>query len=284
MVLPLRTTLPWAFRWAFHTGRKKLIFNSTVVKDSSGASVLANAIPIAASAMSQRIPPCNVPMGLACCGPAAKVTVARPSAISFASNPIRRATGTSFVFARVLKSGVKGISGALMTFSPASWIPWLEHSLRGIPRDHGSQNQGPRPSAAAGLPFLEPSSFIRPAGGTILTRACLLDRIRGSFAGDQARATAEGQVFKSPLNENDDAALKLHDVNQVDEEPHQPGQRPGNVDAENVCNRGGAPDHCNLALVEIMKRRRFALIFHARGDNLAANSSTILYAVDSTDT
>src|SRR5438067_840168 len=53
---------------------------------------------IAASAMSQRIPPCSVPMGFACCGPAAKTTVARPSAMSFASNPISRAMGTSFVF------------------------------------------------------------------------------------------------------------------------------------------------------------------------------------------
>jgi len=52
-----------------------------------------NAMPIAASAISQRIPPCSVPMGFACCGPAAKTTVARPSAMSFASNPIRRATG-----------------------------------------------------------------------------------------------------------------------------------------------------------------------------------------------
>src|SRR5204863_8092065 len=51
MVLPRRTTLPSAFRLAFHTGRKKLIFNSTVVKDSSGPSVLANAIPIADAAM-----------------------------------------------------------------------------------------------------------------------------------------------------------------------------------------------------------------------------------------
>src|SRR5690348_7313093 len=39
--------------------------------------------------MSQRIPPWRVPMGFACFGPAAKVTVARPSPISFASNPIR---------------------------------------------------------------------------------------------------------------------------------------------------------------------------------------------------
>src|SRR5215470_16023458 len=32
------------------------------------ARVLANANPIAASAISQRIPPCSAPMGFACCG------------------------------------------------------------------------------------------------------------------------------------------------------------------------------------------------------------------------
>ena len=74
-----------------------------------GASVLANAIPIAASAISQRIPPCSVPMGFACCGPAANMTVARPLTISFASNPIRRATGMSLALARFLKSDFNGI-------------------------------------------------------------------------------------------------------------------------------------------------------------------------------
>ena len=73
------------------------------------ARVLANAIPIAASAISQRIPPCSVPIGFACCGPAANMTVARPSAISFASNPIRRATGTSLTLARSLQSSYNGI-------------------------------------------------------------------------------------------------------------------------------------------------------------------------------
>src|SRR6202035_5495375 len=43
-------------------------------------------------------PPPSVPMGFACCGPAAKTPVALPSAMSFASNPIRRSMGTSFVF------------------------------------------------------------------------------------------------------------------------------------------------------------------------------------------
>jgi len=43
--------------------RRAVGLTGTVVKASSGASVLANAIPNAASAMSQRIPPCSVPMG-----------------------------------------------------------------------------------------------------------------------------------------------------------------------------------------------------------------------------
>jgi hypothetical protein len=47
-------------------------------------------------------------MGFACCGPADSVTVALPSAISLASNPMRRATGTSFIFALVLKSDSTG--------------------------------------------------------------------------------------------------------------------------------------------------------------------------------
>src|SRR6266849_5085472 len=54
------------------------------------------------------------PMGFACCSPAANMTVARPSAISFASNPIRRATGMSLALARSLKSDFNGIPRALM--------------------------------------------------------------------------------------------------------------------------------------------------------------------------
>jgi hypothetical protein len=38
-VLPRRTTLPSARNCAFHTGRKKLIFSSTVVNVSPGDSV-----------------------------------------------------------------------------------------------------------------------------------------------------------------------------------------------------------------------------------------------------
>src|SRR6266436_4840424 len=141
IVWPRRTTVPSALSCACQTGRKKLIFNSTVVKDSSGARVLANAMPIAASAISQRTPPCSVPMGFACCGPAAKTTVARPSAISFASNPIRRAIGTSFVFARSLKSACEGISWVLMTCRLRPSISAHELWFRGIPPNDGRRDQ-----------------------------------------------------------------------------------------------------------------------------------------------
>src|SRR6266568_8720139 len=89
---------------------KEIDFQFDGSEGFSGARVLANAIPIAASAISQRIPPCSVPTGFVCCGPAANMTVARPSAISFASNPIRRATGMSLTLARSLKSDFNGIS------------------------------------------------------------------------------------------------------------------------------------------------------------------------------
>src|ERR1700674_3709834 len=95
-------------------------------------------------------------------------------------------------------------------------------------------------------------------------RTCLIDRISSSFAGDQASAAAERQVLESPLNENDDAALKLHDVNQVDEEPHQPGKQPGNVDAKNICHRGRAANHGHVSFIEIMKWRPLFLPFQPR--------------------
>src|ERR1700674_2265125 len=152
IVWPRRTTVPSALSCACQTGRKKLIFNSTVVKDSSGARVLANAMPIAASAISQRTPPCSVPMGFACCGPAAKTTVARPSAISFASNPISRAIGTSFVFARPLPA-CEGISWVLMACRLWPSISAHELWFRDIPPDDGRQGHEALPSSADGSPL-----------------------------------------------------------------------------------------------------------------------------------
>jgi len=56
-------------------------------------------------------------MGFACCGPPANVTVARPSAASLASNPMRRATGHVVRLRRVLSRVFKGVSGVLIDFS-----------------------------------------------------------------------------------------------------------------------------------------------------------------------
>src|SRR5882724_8458639 len=80
-------------------------------------------------------------------------------------------------------------------------------------------------------------------------RVWLTAGVRGGFAGDQASAETEGQKLESPLNENQDAALKLHDVNQVDKQPHQPGQQTRNVEAINIGHRGGAANHGHLAFV-----------------------------------
>ena len=53
--------------------------------------------------------------------------------------------------------------------------------------------------------------------------AGLLDGICGGGAGDEAGSAAESQLFKSPLNENHYAILKFHDVDEVDEQPGEPG-------------------------------------------------------------
>jgi len=53
--------------------------------------------------------------------------------------------------------------------------------------------------------------------------AGLLSGICGGVAGDQAGSAAEGQIFKSPLNEDHYAVLKFHDVDEMDEEPGEPG-------------------------------------------------------------
>src|SRR6266446_6061707 len=85
-------TMASAVNLAVQTGRKKLILSSMVVNDWPGSRVLAKATPMAASVKSHKIPPCSVPMGLACCGPVWSVARARPPALSVMSKPIRSAT------------------------------------------------------------------------------------------------------------------------------------------------------------------------------------------------
>src|SRR5665213_697245 len=62
VVRPRCTTFAVAVSVARHTGRRKLTFISSVANDSSSASVLANAKPIAESASVATTPPWSVPI------------------------------------------------------------------------------------------------------------------------------------------------------------------------------------------------------------------------------
>src|SRR2546425_8790817 len=63
IVRPPCTTRPVAVSFPVQKGLRKLILSSRVVKVSPASSVDAQAIPIAASATSQRTPPWSVPIG-----------------------------------------------------------------------------------------------------------------------------------------------------------------------------------------------------------------------------
>src|SRR5580693_6194119 len=72
--------------------------------------------------------------------------------MSFASNPISRAIGTSFVFARSLKSACEGISRVLMTCRLRPSISTHELWFRDIPPDDGRRDQEAFYSAANDSP------------------------------------------------------------------------------------------------------------------------------------
>src|SRR5207302_1617985 len=93
IVRPVFTVRAVATRRPLQYGRRKLIFSSRVVKLSPSSRVEAYAVPIAASATSQMIPPWSVPMGLACCGPASSSKVAFPVSIAIGRKPMSLPTG-----------------------------------------------------------------------------------------------------------------------------------------------------------------------------------------------
>ena len=53
-------------------------------------------------------------------------------------------------------------------------------------------------------------------------------------AGDQARASVAGEVVVGPLNQDQQPVVELGDVEQVDEEPRQPGQAPVELERADV--------------------------------------------------
>jgi hypothetical protein len=113
--------------------------------------------------------------------------------------------------------------------------------------------------------------------------------VGGGFAGDEAGAAAEREVEKTPLDEDDDAALEFDDVDEVDEDPQAPGGEAGNVNAENVGDGGGAADDSHIALVEIFEGREsaageagldeFASVFSALDGDLGNAGERIAFCV-----
>src|SRR5438445_3543562 len=93
IVRPPCTTRPVAVSFPVQTGLRKLILSSSVVNVSPSSSVDAQAIPIAASAMSQRTPPWSVPIGFAWRGVASNSTTAQPGSTEASVEPMSAATG-----------------------------------------------------------------------------------------------------------------------------------------------------------------------------------------------
>src|ERR1700738_1895111 len=71
--------------------------------------------------------------------------------------------------------------------------------------------------------------------------------------GNEARTAAKGQIFKSPLHEDQHATLKLDDVHQVNKQPDEPGRPAPKIKPKNVGNGRGASDDRHVALVEVPK-------------------------------
>src|SRR3990170_6117660 len=101
-VLPRSTTRAVAVSFPSTTGRRKLILSSSVLNDSPGPRVEAKANPMAASAMSHRIPPWTVPIGLWYFLPASISKSAIPSPKETGRNPTRSATVADHLPSRIL--------------------------------------------------------------------------------------------------------------------------------------------------------------------------------------
>ncbi len=82
--------------------------------------------------------------------------------------------------------------------------------------------------------------------------------IAGGLSGNQPRAAGEGQILEAPLHKDHHAVLKLHQIHQVDEEPHQPGRQSRKVQAEDARHGGTAADYRQIALIEIVEGRQIA--------------------------
>src|SRR5258705_4894480 len=74
--------------------------------------------------------------------------------------------------------------------------------------------------------------------------------------GNQSRPAIESQVLDRPLDENQNAALELDEVHQMDECPDEPSRKTRNMDTEDVRHRMPPANDGHVAFVEIFERRQ----------------------------
>jgi hypothetical protein len=77
--------------------------------------------------------------------------------------------------------------------------------------------------------------------------------LKARLASDQPRAAVPGEVFETPLDGNQQAVLKTHDVKQVDEQPQQPGEVTGEVKLAEFRHGMVAADGGQIAFVYVME-------------------------------
>src|SRR6266403_152686 len=99
--------------------------------------------------------------------------------------------------------------------------------------------------------------------------------IRGSGTGNQSGTAAECQILDSPLNKDQNSALKSDQIHQMNEDPHQPGYKARKVRAENVCHCGRSSNYCQRPFVEVTKRWKLRLALYFSQDRLCCIGSSL---------
>src|SRR4051794_24990484 len=84
---------------------------------------------------------------------------------------------------------------------------------------------------------------------------------------DQPGAAAARGKADGPADEDEQAVLEAHEVEQVHEQPGQPGEEAADLYALDVRDGGGAADGGQVALVAVPERRRDAAL-HPGPDRL----------------
>lgn len=72
-------------------------------------------------------------------------------------------------------------------------------------------------------------------------------------AGDEAGAAFVGHVRPCPLNENEQAVAESDEIENVNEEPGEPGEESGDVNAAEFGDGGGASDGGDGAFVPVVE-------------------------------